>query len=57
VVQAFARIHDPGGDAHEVFFGVKFTTGSFGPGKPMKAFAAGAEGVVHVVLGVAETTT
>ena len=55
-VQAFARVHDPAGYAHEVFFGASFTPGSFLPGKAMQGFVAGTEGVGHVVVVVPQMT-
>src|SRR3984957_10272605 len=55
-VQAFARILDPAGYAHEVFYGPKFTPGSFRPGKAMQGFVSGTGGIGHVVVVVPEVT-
>jgi extradiol dioxygenase len=55
-VQAFARFRDPADYVHEVFFGASFTPGSFLPGRAMKGFVAGTQGVGHVVVVVPETT-
>jgi extradiol dioxygenase len=55
-VQAFVSVRDPADYIHEVFFGPKFTPGSFRPGKAMQGFVAGTEGVGHVVVVVPELT-
>ena len=51
-VLAFASVRDPAGYVHEVFFGPRFTPGSFRPGKAMQGFVAGTEGIGHVVVVV-----
>jgi hypothetical protein len=51
-----ARLTDPAGDVHEIFWGASFTVGSFLPGKPIKGFVAGPLGVGHVVVAVPKIT-
>jgi extradiol dioxygenase len=55
-VQGLARIHDPAGYVHEVFYGPTLIANSFLPGKPMGGFVADGNGVGHVVVVVPELT-
>lgn len=55
-VAGMARIVDPAGYVHELFYGQAFWPYSFIPGRPISGFLAGALGLGHVVLGVPEFT-
>jgi extradiol dioxygenase len=55
-VSGMARLTDPAGYMHEIFWGAVFTVGSFLPGNPMKGFVAGPLGVGHVVVAVLQIT-
>ena len=45
------------GFVHELFYSATYTLGSFLPGKPMKGFVAGNDGVGHIVMVVPDWTS
>ena len=49
-VKELIRFRDPVGYQHELFYGQKWTSRSFTPGRPHGGFVAGKRGVGHVVL-------